>query len=104
MCPPRSLFATVYGMPSSSRLTSVFVALAMLLACGRAPQSKEYQLKGQILDIRPETKEVLVKHEDIPGFMMAMTMPYSVKDEGLLADKQPGDLITATLVVSETEA
>ena len=91
-------------MPSSSRLTSVFVALAMLLACGRAPQSKEYQLKGQILDIRPETKEVLVKHEDIPGFMMAMTMPYSVKDEGLLADKQPGDLITATLVVSETEA
>ena len=33
-----------------------------------------------------------------------MTMPYKVQDAKLLADKQPGDLITATLVVGETEA
>jgi protein SCO1/2 len=64
---------------------------------------KEYQLKGQILDVKPDTGEVLVKHEDIPGFMMAMTMPYKA-DAKILADKQPGDLITATLVVGETEA
>jgi len=86
------------------RVSCALAALATLSACGGAPQGKEYQLKGQILDIRPATKEVLVQHEDIPGFMPAMTMPYSVKDESLLADKQPGDLITATLVVSETEA
>jgi protein SCO1/2 len=47
---------------------------------------------------------VLVKHEDIPGFMPAMTMPYKVEDAKLLAGKEPGDLITATLVVGETEA
>jgi protein SCO1/2 len=45
-----------------------------------------------------------VKHGDIPGFMPAMTMPYKVGDPKLLADKQPGDLITATLVVGEIEA
>ena len=73
-------------------------------ACGRTPPSKEYQLKGQILDLKPETNEVLVKHEDIPGFMPAMTMPYKVEDGTLLAGKEPGDLITATLVVGETEA
>jgi len=68
-------------------------------ACSREPEARTYQLTGQVLAVRPETREILVKHEDIPGFMPAMTMPYAVKDAALLADRAPGDLITATLVV-----
>ena len=82
----------------------VFVAAIVAGACSRTGPTKEYQLKGQILDIKPERSEVLVKHEDIKGFMPAMTMPYKVQDGTMLAGKQPGDLITATLVVGETEA
>ena len=82
----------------------VCVAAVAVTACSRTPPSREYQLTGQILDVKPETNEVLVKHEDIKGFMPAMTMPYKVGDGKLLAGKEPGDLITATLVVSETEA
>jgi protein SCO1/2 len=88
-------------MPFSIRLLLVAVVLT---ACSRTPPAREYQLQGQILDIKPDTREVLVKHGDIPGFMPAMTMPYTVGDAKLLSDKQPGDLITATLVVGETEA
>src|SRR4051794_11835850 len=80
------------------------LAVLLITACNRTPPSKEYQLQGQILDIKPQTSEVLVRHGDIPGFMPAMTMPYKVEDPKLLAGKQPGDLITATLVVGETEA
>jgi protein SCO1/2 len=81
------------------------IAVAILAgACNRTPPTKEYQLQGQILGVKPETNEVLVKHGDIPGFMPAMTMPYKVEDGKLLAGKEPGDLITATLVVGETEA
>jgi protein SCO1/2 len=80
------------------------VCVAVLTACNRAAPTKQYQLTGQILDVKPDTKEVLVRHEDIPGFMPAMTMPYKVEDAKLLADKQAGDLITATLVVGETTA
>jgi protein SCO1/2 len=80
------------------------VAAIAASACNRTPPEKQYQLQGQILDIKPQTNEVLVKHGDIPGFMPAMTMPYKVEDSKLLADKQPGDLITATLVVGETDA
>ena len=69
--------------------------------CFRAPDVRTYQLKGQILTIRAATNELLVKHEDIPGFMPAMTMSYQVRDPALLEDKKPGDLITATLVVEE---
>lgn len=83
----------------------LLLALGLTAACGRTePPPKEYQLKGQILSLQPEQKQVLVKHEDIPGFMAAMTMPYSVSDGSLLEGKTPGDLITATLVVAETTA
>jgi protein SCO1/2 len=91
--------------------------LALLLAvlgvagpfagCSRNP-ARQYPLKGQILDIHTSTTlpgrvELTLKHEDIPGFMPAMTMGYFLKDgtraDGIVA----GDLVTATLVVNGGE-
>ena len=78
----------------------LIVGLLILGAgCGRASDARSYQLTGQILVVRPETNELLVKHEDIPGFMPAMTMPYVVHDPALLKNQVAGDLIKATLVV-----
>jgi protein SCO1 len=77
-------------------LTAATVGLA---ACGPDTNTRTYQLTGQILVVRASTNEVLVKHEDIPGFMPAMTMPYAVNDPALLKDRAAGDLIKATLVV-----
>ena len=82
-------------------LTAAALGLA---ACGRDTNTRTYQLTGQILVVKPETNEVLVKHEDIPGFMPAMTMPYLVSDPALLRDRAAGDLITATLVVGRERA
>jgi protein SCO1/2 len=89
------------------RVTSRILLVGLMFAagCGRqAPPAREYPLQGQIISIKPEQQEVLVKHGDIPGFMPAMTMPYRVEDAGELQGKQPGDLINATLVVGENEA
>ncbi len=81
------------------------VLLTISAACSRGgPEPKQYELEGQILAIRPEANEVIVRHKDIKGFMPAMTMPYTVKDPALLQGKAAGDLITATLVVAETSA
>ena len=84
------------------RRSASFVLAALLAApaCSRAPETRTYQLRGQVLAVRPETSEILVKHEDIQGFMPAMTMPYQVKEPALLKDRVPGDLITATLQVA----
>jgi protein SCO1 len=75
-------------------------------ACGRGAEapSREYELNGQILAVRPERSEVVIKHQDIKGFMPGMTMPFKVKDGALLQGKAPGDLVTATLVVGEVDA
>jgi len=85
----------------------VIAIVALLIAapaCSRAPEPRRYEVRGQILGVDPGRQEVLMKHEDIEGFMPAMTMPYKVQDPALLQGKQPGDLVTATLVVEEVNA
>jgi protein SCO1/2 len=68
--------------------------------CSREPDTRTYRLTGQILVVTPDTNEVLVKHEDIPGFMPAMTMAYAVRDPSIITDRIAGDLIAATLKVA----
>jgi len=82
------------------------VAALLIAGCGSSPDApaREYQLQGQILAVRPERSEVVIKHQDIKGFMPGMTMPFKVKDGGLLQGKEAGDLVTATLVVGEVDA
>jgi protein SCO1/2 len=82
----------------------VLLAALAVAACGRQPEARRYDVRGQILGVDPARQEVLMKHEDIEGFMPAMTMPYRVQDPALLEGKQPGDLVTATLVVEEVNA
>jgi protein SCO1/2 len=89
------------------RLTSVpAAALIVLTACGRAPDAtaRTYELQGQILAVRPDRNEVVIKHEEIKGLMPGMTMPFTVKDGALLNGRERGDLVTATLVVGENQA
>jgi protein SCO1/2 len=79
----------------------VILTAVAAAACSRAPEPKRYEVRGQILSVDPQRQEVLVDHEDIVGFMPAMTMAYKVQDRTLLEGKKPGDLFTATLVVEE---
>jgi len=83
---------------------AIVAVLIAAPACSRAPEPRRYEVRGQILGVDAGKQEVLMKHEDIEGFMPAMTMPYKVQDPALLQGKQPGDLVTATLVVEEVNA
>ncbi len=72
--------------------------------CRQAPATREYRLVGQIVAVDRATAYVTVRHDDIQGFMPAMTMPFAVKDPRLLDGRRPGDLIEATLHVRNTDA
>jgi protein SCO1 len=77
--------------------------LVELMACKSQPapsQTGRYQLNGVVLSVEKPERSVVVKHEEIPGFMSAMTMPYEVSDEKDLAKLSPGTEIRADLVVS----
>nr|MBP6823988.1 copper-binding protein [Acidobacteriota bacterium] len=60
---------------------------------------RRYQLTGKIVSVEHELKQVTIEHEDIKGYMEAMTMPFPLRDEKLLARAKAGDRIKATVVV-----
>lgn len=66
-----------------------------------APQ--HYKLSGRVVSVEAPKQQVTVDAGDIPGFMAAMTMGYSVKDPKQLAPLSPEDQITADLVVNGSD-
>lgn len=62
---------------------------------------QRYATKGLILQIDTAHKVLVVSTDAIPGFMEAMTMPYSVRDAKELDGLRPGTLIDFTLVVEK---
>jgi protein SCO1/2 len=77
-----------------------WTALALVVSgCGGSNSERQYTLQGQILSVAADGKEASVKHEEIKGFMAAMTMSYQVRDAKEFAGLKPGDLITSTLVI-----
>jgi Cu/Ag efflux protein CusF len=61
---------------------------------------KRYSLNGRVVSIDKAKQQIVVDHGEITGFMMAMTMGYSVKNPNLLESLSPEDQITADVVVN----
>src|SRR5262249_29563889 len=62
-----------------------------------------FLVKGVVQEVKPEEKTAVIKHEEIPGYMSAMTMPLEVKDVKELDGLQPGDTVTFRMIVTQTE-
>jgi protein SCO1/2 len=82
-----------------SHLVLLACAAIATASCTGRSDERRYTLQGQVLALEPARRQVTVKHEEIKGFMPAMTMPYDVPDATALDGVAPGDLINATLVV-----
>jgi protein SCO1/2 len=64
------------------------------------PDAKRYPLRGVITAVDPARAKITVDHEEIPGYMSAMTMAFPIRDDPkVIAFLRPGDRIEATLVV-----
>jgi putative intracellular protease/amidase len=62
----------------------------------RNDPNKSFLLRGVVVEVRAEQKQLLVRHQEVPGAMDAMTMPFTVDEKALVAVKA-GDAITARL-------
>lgn len=58
------------------------------------PEPGSHPVKGVIMGLMPEKTALLVKHEEVPGVMRAMTMMFKV-DPAVLAQVKKGDAISA---------
>lgn len=77
----------------------LMICVCMVASCRRSGSEQRYDLKGKVLVVEPDKHLVTVSHEDIKGYMPAMTMPFTVRSESDLQILAPDDEITATLVI-----
>jgi Cu/Ag efflux protein CusF len=84
----------------------LLLAVLPLAGCGASqppPEVKRFQLQGEVLVVDAPHRSLIVKHGDIPGFMAAMAMPYTVADPRALEGLGAGDQIRAEVVVTGAE-
>jgi protein SCO1/2 len=70
----------------------------MPVAHGR-PEHVIYEARGVLKTIDPAARQVRIAHEEIVGYMPAMTMSFDVLDPKELAGLQPGDTLSFHLCV-----
>ena len=81
-------------------LLALTICLCFGASCARNKgNEKRYELKGKVVSVEKEKSLVTISHEDVQGFMPAMTMPFTVPSESDLQILAPDDHVTATLVV-----
>jgi protein SCO1/2 len=83
------------------KIIAVLVASFFLFStsCRSKTEERRFEIKGKVESVDRPANQVTIAHQEIPGFMPAMTMPFKVKDPTALSLIAPGDEITATLVV-----
>ena len=98
-------------MRASRPVLAVVVAVALAsLAAGCSGQmgapdppaatpEAVYDIRGVVVAVDAGRSLLEIDHEEIPGFMPAMTMPYEVADAGLLQGLAKGDRVRGTLRV-----
>jgi len=83
--------------------------MVMILVAGCSGEQKPtdlvtFDLRGVVVSINYQQRRIIIDHEEIPNYMMAMTMPFKVKDTTILYRVQPGDTVQGTLAVSRSES
>lgn len=90
---------------NSGRMRALATCMAaagfVAFGCARPQPARQYPLKGQVLAVDQARQQVTIKHDDIPNLMPGMTMSFPVANPELLKGREPGELITATLEVTE---
>lgn len=72
----------------------------VLTVCGNAYPAL-FEVTGTVMQLRPQTQSVVVAHDDIPGFMPAMTMPFKARDFQELEGIVVGNRIQFVFEVSD---
>ena len=83
----------------------IFLIAALLISNSivLAEETRDFTVRGVVRETRPAKSQLVVKHEEITGYMDAMTMPFQVRDPKILESVKAGDAITFQLHVTDKD-
>jgi len=79
------------------------ITLGALSGCGK-PAPRSFEVNGVVRELKPDGRTVLIAHDEIRGYMPAMTMPLRARSTNELAGIRAGDAIRFRLVVTAEES
>lgn len=95
---------------------TLLIAVGLLVSCrkpaepaatrtpsGASTNLQTFEVTGVVQQVHFSRKEVEIKHQAVPGYMPAMTMPFDVKDTNELSGLAPGQPVQFRLLVTDTE-
>ncbi len=93
----------------TAKIALTICASLLLAGCGQKKESPgeqvwHYEVRGLVRNTPPDHQAIEVEHEDIPGFMPAMTMPFIARDAQEIAQLQIGDAISFRLNVTQRDS
>lgn len=91
---------------SGLRICGVLATVLLLNGCSQSdstvpPEETVYPMRGVVREVRQEDASVVIEHEEVPGYMPAMTMPFNVRNEALFDQLKKGEAIAFELVVKQ---
>lgn len=66
-----------------------------------AAATQSYAVKGVVRELKADGRTVVIRHEEIPDYMEAMTMPFRVRDTNELRDLASGVAVSFRLNVTD---
>ena len=91
--------------PTAAVLLAMLAALAAGCRQPAPPENvRQFPLTGEVLAVKPDRSEIQVKHDEVKGFMEPMTMWFNIRDPKLVEGLAPGDLVSATLVLTAEDS
>ncbi len=93
------------------RFVFAIIFAVVCVSCGKRPDSfsteksastneQIFQVKGVVEEVKPDGKSAVIKHEEIPNYMAAMTMEFETKNTNELRGLKPGDAISFRMIVT----
>jgi len=84
-----------------AQLLAAGIFICVVAGCKAKPEGKHYTIQAEVIAVELPQRLIIVKHGDIPGFMPAMTMSYSLAVPKEAKSLAPGDKISVDLVVTD---
>jgi protein SCO1/2 len=70
-------------------------------AAPASADAKRFPFKGTVVSVNKAKNEATISHDEIPGYMDAMTMPFPIKDTWVMDEISAGSQIQGELVVEK---